>query len=598
MQQPGSSIQRGARLAPGRSASSVLPAGKYHWLVAILAAGASALILFLFYDRSWWAPDDGAYAYVAWRLLEGDVLGRDVADIHPGYINFVNFAAMRAFGVDMLSMRYPLVVLTVAQSVLTYWLLSARGIIVAAVGAIAASALTFVLFANPTANWYALVLALCATGLLSWPRLPLVKMAPALGFLLGSAFLFRQLSAVFLAMGVLCWLILRHRPATGTDRIVVRSTLALVALGLAFYLVSKGSLTALLLFGIWPFFLLAHAWSSSSALASSNEAQPFTVRTLATIIAGAAVACIPLALYNAINGTFGSWLYDSLVAPLLLTGFDFFREASFGVMFIRLAWLSTTSDAIGFANLAYWLTLLLAPATLGARLVVKLRSAGSDGLTPLAVIAVFFGLVSIHYEIPIYLNYTSFLTLAGLLSLELPRREGYLLTGTVAFLCAVALLFQAGQPASRGLNAILTGRTVALDARWAHPLASIRTTSNDRSAIADVLARIERHSPGDQDLLTAPFSPEFYFLAQKRAPFRHGITAVEVQGDADVRRALDALRRNPPAIFVHHREDKYNTPEVLSLVARLSHWAGRREAVGEYDLYFDLDPQRPEGSAP
>jgi hypothetical protein len=597
MSQPSGVFQRPVAVAPGRSDLSILSAGREHWLAAILSAGVSAFILFLFYDRSWWAPDEGAYAYVAWRLTEGDVLGHNVADVHPGYINFINAAAMRAFGVDMLSMRYPLAVLTVAQSALTYWLLSTRGPIVAAVGAIAASALTFVLFVNPTANWYALFLALCAVGLLSWPRLPLATMAPWLGFLLGNAFLFRQLSAVFLAMGVLCWLTLRHRPATATDRLLVRATLALIALGLACYLVSKASLTGLFLFGIWPFFLLAQGWRESSVLASSDESQPFNNRILATMIAGATAAFVPLGVYHVAYGTFGSWLYDSTVAPILLTGFDFFREASFGALFLHLAWLSTTSDATAFLNLAYWLTLLLVPAILGARLVMRLRSAGSDGLTPLAVVAVFFGLVSVHYEIPIYLNYTSFLTLAGLLSLELPRRERRLWTGAAAGLCAVALLFHAGQPASRGLNAILTGRTVTLDAPSAHPLASIRTTAGDRATTAQVLARIEQHGTDGRAILAAPFNPEFYFLAQQRAPFRHGITALELQGDAALRQSLETLRRDPPALLVHRRDDKYNTPEVLYLVERLAHWSGRREDIGEYDLYFDLDPRRLEGRA-
>jgi hypothetical protein len=312
------------------------------------------------------------------------------------------------------------------------------------------------------------------------------------------------------------------------------------------------------------------------------------------MVAGAGAAFVPLAVYHILYGTFRLWLYDSLIAPLLLTGFDFFREASFGALFLRMAQLSTALDAAAFLNLVYWLLLLLAPAVLGARLVLKLRSAGLEGSSPLAVVAVFFGLVSVHYEIPIYLNYTSFLTLAGLLSLDLPPRERWLWTATVAFVCAVALLFHAGQPVSRGLDAILTGRTVVLNAPSAHPLASIRTTGTDRSAMAQVLARIEKHGTGDRAILAAPFNPEFYFLAQQRAPFRHGITALELQDDTDLRRSLETLRRDPPSLLIHRRIDKYNTPDVLSLVARLSHWSGRREAVGEYDLYFDLDPRRPE----
>ncbi|GAA4010143.1 hypothetical protein GCM10022280_04160 [Sphingomonas swuensis] len=591
MPQPSETLSAPAALAP-RSGWSV-SAEREHRLLGLLATALSALILYLFYNRSWWAPDDGAYAYVAWRLLEGDVLGRDVADVHPGYINFINAAAMRLWGVDMLSMRIPLAALTVVQSALTYWLLRGRGPVVATVGAIAASALTFVLFVNPTANWYALFLAVGTIALLSWPRLKLASMAPWLGFLLGNAFLFRQLSAVFLAMGVLCWLILKHRPAGVADRRVARAVLILIGLGLGAYLVSKGSMTGLLLFGIWPFFLLARAWSASGVLAAASD-EPFTSRSMLAMIAGGCAAFVPLAIYHGITGTVGSWLHDSLVAPFLLTSLDFFDGASFGALFVRIAQLSPSAGMLGWLNLAYWLTLLLAPVVLGLRALRTARSSDGDALTPLAVVAIFFGLVSIHYEIPIYLNYTSFLTLAGILSLDLPWRERSLWAGGVAALCGIALLFQAGQPVARGLDATLTGRTLALDASAAHPLASIRTTADDREAMAKILVRIDQRSAGDQRVLAAPFNPEFYFLAQRRSPFRHGITALELQDEAALRRSLGQLRRAPPALLIHRRQDKYNTPEVLALVAELKRWSGRREAVGDYDIYYDLDPRRPE----
>lgn len=571
--------------------------GKGHGLSAALAVGVAVIIAYLFHDRSWWSPDDGAYAYVAWRILEGDVLGRDVTDLHPGYVNIANAAAMRVFGIDILSMRYPLAVLTVAQSFVTYWLLMRRGPLVAAVGAIAAAALTFVLFPNPTANWYALALAICAAALLSTQRLPLPLMAGLLGFVLGNAFLFRQLSAVFLAMGVLSYLAMRYRAVTMVDRLAVRITLALIALGLAGYLLSKGSVGGTVLFGIWPFVVLAHAWSAQASSAKAWPGEALGVRTLAILAAGAAVAFIPLALYHAGHGTFGSWLYDSLIAPFGLTGLDFFDGARFTSMAVQLIWFAPAPDPAAYLNKAYWLVLLLAPVALGIRMTIMLRRADAPGLTPLAVIAVFFGLVSIHFEIPVYLNYTSFLTLAGLLSLDLQQRERNVWTALVAGVCVVAVVFHAGQPLSRGYDAILTGRTVSLDAPKAHALASIRTTAQERSDMEAVLATIDRHRSGDRPILAAPFNPEFYFLAQERAPFRHGITALQVPDEAALRQSIDTLRSNPPAVFIHRRKDKYNTPEVNRLVGELSRWSAIRETVGEYDVYLDLDPRRSTGSS-
>jgi len=168
----------------------------------------------------------------------------------------------------------------------------------------------------------------------------------------------------------------------------------------------------------------------------------------------------------------------------------------------------------------------------------------------------------------------------------------------VATLCAVAMLFHAGQPVSRGIDAILTGRTVTLDVPAAHPLASIRTSAQDRSDLAAVLAKIESRTSSSRPILAAPFNPEFYFLAQERAPFRHGITALQVTDEAALRQSIATLRSDPPVVFIHRREDKYNTPHVLRLVKELSQWSDSREAIGEYDIYYDLDPHRLKGSYP
>lgn len=101
-------------------------------LVALGVLALNAWVLVHFHDRFWWAPDEGNYAHVAERILDGDVLHADVQDIHPGYVNFTNAAALALFGRELVSMRYPLVALGVVQCLIMFLVLRSAGLFTAA----------------------------------------------------------------------------------------------------------------------------------------------------------------------------------------------------------------------------------------------------------------------------------------------------------------------------------------------------------------------------------------------------------------------------------------------------------------------------------
>src|SRR5688572_8929120 len=90
------------------------------WLVLAVSCivAINGSILWFFHDHFWYAPDEGNYAHVAQRIIDGEVLNSQIQDVHAGYINFVNAAAFRAFGLDLLSLRYPLVFLAFTQAIL------------------------------------------------------------------------------------------------------------------------------------------------------------------------------------------------------------------------------------------------------------------------------------------------------------------------------------------------------------------------------------------------------------------------------------------------------------------------------------------------
>ena len=60
----------------------------------------NTLVLGYYHNRFWWPPDDGVYAHTAERMLNGEVLNKDVEEIHTGYIHFIDVAAFALFGVQ------------------------------------------------------------------------------------------------------------------------------------------------------------------------------------------------------------------------------------------------------------------------------------------------------------------------------------------------------------------------------------------------------------------------------------------------------------------------------------------------------------------
>ena len=86
----------------------------------VVAMLATSWLLYSFHDRFWYPPDEGNYAHVAQRILAGETLNLQVQDVHPGYITFVNAAALRVFGADLVSLRYPLVLAGLLQALVLF----------------------------------------------------------------------------------------------------------------------------------------------------------------------------------------------------------------------------------------------------------------------------------------------------------------------------------------------------------------------------------------------------------------------------------------------------------------------------------------------
>ena len=550
----------------------------------IISVLFSAAIFYVFHDVYWYAPDEGAYAHVAERILNGEVLSRDVKDIHAGYGNFVNAFAMAVFGETLVSMRYPLVLMGLIEAGLIYLLVASNGRAVGVVASMVFTAVSTVQYLNPTANWYVLFITVLLIFLLDRNRENANSKLEQVGFLLVTIFLFRQLSGVIVALGVVSWLILRADDRGSDKAILGRGVLSVMALGLAVYLWSKTEIVGFLLFGIWPLGILiiltVHVRISDLAM----------WRVIWRMSVGGLLALVPLVAYGLVHGSLVDWFHDTFIAAIGVARFDFGWYAwVFGVIAVNLGKFSSLHE---LANAFYWLVMTLISCAIGG--LVWFRLIQGKGLRvnfpPLLFIPPFYGLVAItHLQIPIYLMYPAGLTLAGLLYVVHGQRARYGAMAGCVFLTFVGLFYQAGQPTSkeggRNFADVISGNRGTGLVPCPSDRCGLRIQNGEKELYENLLGAIEKHSGSEDDILALPSNPELYFLAERRNPLPFYNSAVGINTEADLARYSATIAQSLPKIVIYNSEDKYNTDLTQELWGSMSSNYNLVEEFGLHRVY-------------
>lgn len=543
----------------------------------------SAALLWYFHDRFWYPVDDGNYAHVAERVAAGEVLNGQVQDVHAGYINFLNAAAFRVFGVDLVSLRYPLVLAGLLQSAFVYWLVGSRGTLVGAVAAIGCIALGVVQFFSPTAHWYSGALMVAtAAWMVTVPQGRRGRLFVA-GVLVGTIVLFRQLSGVWVGMGVLALALCEESDeAGGLDRLCSRVLTGGMLVVLAGYAVTTREPLGALMVASPPAAFLV--WMLG-AVRTSNRA---TISVTGHLAAGAAVAATPLVVYHAAHGSFSSWVSDTTYSAAALTTLDFFGQVWYaGAVVAGLTQLLTPTDPIQWMNGWYWVVLPLLPLINGIGIVRHLRRHGTIEPVVLPILAAFYAVVSIHYQIPIYLYYSAGICLAAILWQHAARGSRLMVASPVAAtaLIAVALVSHAGQSHRRSAIDILHGTRRPIAAGQGLERASLKLDTSDRDTYGALVSLIRRDAPAGASILALPSNAELYFLADRRNPFRFYNTALGILTADDLRDALHLLSSEPPVVITFRPDDKYNTPASLQIMEQVRRHYDHVETIAGIEVY-------------
>ena len=551
---------------------------------AAFAAACGLLVPLAYFDQFSWFPDDGAYAYVASQILDGAVLNLDVQDVHAGYINFFNAAALALFGESFVSLRWPLVILTALQSLLVFFVTLENGRWTATLCAVVFSSLTFVHFLNPTANWYCLFLFVALVAVLSFVGPQRRSRVFAIGFLLGLMFLTRQLTGVFIGIGVFAYLIYEGGQVGSSTRArPVQIILGLTCVLVGVYAWRNAEPAIFFLIGIWPVLIGLYALSR----ANIGLGQFWVLAGRLAI--GGLLAAVPLLGYHLANSSAATFIDDVVFAAISLSQQDFIQSKSYlDYLYLCISQLLDPKSPAQFVNSIFWIALILAPAILGATVLARLRGARkTQPLPPIVFIGVFYTLVSLHYQIPIYLVYTSAPAIASLLVLSAGWRASYRysLHAATVFLVVVGLHYHAGQPLSRGIQGTLSGTKVDMSAGCAIAKLGLRVEQDACERYQRLLTLIAENSNDADTILAVPVNPELYFLSNRTPPVRFFSSALGIRNTAELATTLANLNRLPPKLLIYFPGDKYNTPYTQQLVESILDRYTLLEAFDGFNVY-------------
>jgi hypothetical protein len=542
----------------------------------------SAWMLALHHDRSWWPPDEGQYAHVAERMLDGARLHRDIRDPHTDYGHWLNAGAFALFGRDLRSLRYAPALASLGCALLVAWLLRERGAWLASVTALATTALGFVQFPNPTPNWYGPLWTAALCAVLGRPTPARIF---ASGAVVGLAFGFRQPTGAFLGLGALA-VLLTTPPPTGPPASprAARAMLAAAAGALASALWATTDALGWALYGIWPAALLAlGGWRTRV-----DDRTAF--RRAAGLAAGGGAALLPMGLWHLLHGTSRAWLDEVITGALGVARLGYLGDASYGSWLgPALRGVASPSSVPEAVNALYWLALLSLGAVAGAAMVVRLLRAErlAAAATTLPLLACFHALVALLNQIPIYAYYAAGLLLAGIVQLLAPRsRSGRVVLGCgVLGFAAIGLGFHASQPHTRSIAQAIRGDRVVLVESRSLPRASLWMEPGQERAYRDLLERVAALTGPADRILVVPNDAEVYFLSERDSAVDFWNSALGIGGPREEAALVRRLRDAPPALIVYARGDKATTPALRRVLDEIDDLYAPPERVHYFELW-------------
>jgi hypothetical protein len=100
-----------------------------------------------------------------------------------------------------------------------------------------------------------------------------------------------------------------------------------------------------------------------------------------------------------------------------------------------------------------------------------------------------------------------------------------------------------------------------------------------------VVQSIKHNSRPDETIFALPYSPEFYFLSERKNPFRFWNTFVGIRSDAEQQQVMDVLKNRPPRVVVIAPRDRNNTEASRAIIEYVKANYTMIQAIGDFEVY-------------
>lgn len=526
-------------------------------LVALLfVLGVQSALFGFFIDHHMAPEDEGFFAYVAERLHSGELLGKDIHQHHPGLGHMINQFAFKLFGVDLLSLRYPLLLASLLATAAVFVFLWPLGMSATFVGSLGFNALGVLQFLDPSPNWYGLFVFVAAGFLacsVNDSRRPVL-----LGILVGLATLIRQPTGAILGVASV-WVLSQEGESKGRSAVVARVGQIFSLAVLVYYLLQVHiDLFSIGLVAIWPLGLVV------GALRRPAPSNARALRLFGLLALGIGIGVLPVVIHQIHQRNLAAWWEDVWIRSRLLSKFDFRSGSSFLSLY-RVAWLQAPyiDGPVAFFNTLYWVLLPTLFPAMGGLLWWRLKK-NRDFDPTVPGLACFYSTICLLHHTLIYLYFVMGFVAVGLLLVAKARRWSI---AWVGFLSLVAIGSHAGQPYTRPPAQLFSGKRIAL-VEAALPRCHLKVAHWEAELYQNLLKRIDLLPSGDK-FLVLPNSPELYFFSGRPAPVPYVNAAVGLEDPQDYRFTAEGVRSKRWPLVIFHERDRHDTAagaEILKLV--------------------------------
>jgi len=318
------------------------------------------------------------------------------------------------------------------------------------------------------------------------------------------------------------------------------------------------------LFGLWPFALLA--WQSTTGGVPNHR----TLRLCGGLLLGMVIGSLPLLTYHVLHGSLVAMIDDNVFRALDVLNWNFKTNTYWWLLtFGGLIEFGDHPTIFSFLNAVYFCILPLAATFNGIVMFFALQRKTLHIPLTVPILGMFYGLVSMLIQTPIYLYFTGILSIAGTLWLLLELQPGCKkpLIALLLLLSGVSIAFHSGEPISRTIFEHLRGsHTTLLNSRGQLHKVDLWIKEPELESYKKVAHIIEEETnPGDY-LFSVPNNAEFYFMTERRNPFRFFSTDHGVLNDTEVQEVIHTLEMVRPRIITFSHNDPRNTIHSLAIM--------------------------------